>query len=817
MRVPLSWLREYVDIGLAPGELAERLTLLGFEVQGVEAPGAEWKSVVVGRVLDVKRHPNAETLWLTRVDIGDGEALEIVCGAQNLAVGQLVPVAVPGAELPGGRRIGRTKIRGSVSNGMLCSPIELGLGEDADGILILGTGDEYRLGANLADVVGETILDVDVKPNRGDALSMVGLAREIAAATGASVRYPETSLAESGSPTADEVRVDIEDPDLCPRFAARLLDGIGSAPTPGWMAQRLRAAGMRPISPVVDVTNYVMHELGQPMHAYDASRIPDGHIVVRRARPGESLVTLDHVERRLDDRMLVIADATRPIGFAGIMGGADTEVGDSTTRVILESAIFHGPNVRNTARRLGLRSEASMRHEKGISPDLPRLAADRAARLIAEITGARVAVGIVDNDPGPHPRHVVELDTARAAHLLGIPVDAVGAGEWLAPLGFETTGLDATRLSVTVPAHRQDVTSAADVAEELARVYGYERIPGSLPAADLPPSRPDPSEPRHRLRRILAGLGLDEVVTHALIGPMDLSRSGFDSTASHLVRVANPLSEEHSILRPVPYPSVLAAIAENVRQRRTDMAIFEVGKQYRYRPSAAAAKAGAELPQVGAAYQEAWTLGIGLLGSAQPRYPGDAQREWDVADLKGIVDALHTALGLPVPAYRPETTEEHHPHLHPGRSARVVDNADRSYGSVGEVDPGVAAAWGLPGRPVVAALHLDPGGLFGLTPLSARATPPPAAQPVDRDLAVVLDAATPVGELLRLARRNAGPLLADLRLFDVYRGAQVGEGRASYGLGFRFQPVSAGDEKAVDRAMDKIRGALRHHLGAEIR
>jgi phenylalanyl-tRNA synthetase beta chain len=817
MRVPLSWLRDYVDVALAPAELAERLTLLGFEVQGVEAPGGEWKGVVVGRVLDVERHPNAETLWLTHVDVGHGEALEIVCGAQNLAVGQLVPVAIPGAELPGGRRIGRTKIRGSVSNGMLCSPIELGLGEDADGILILGNGDEYRLGASLADVVGETILDVDVKPNRGDALSMVGLAREIAAATGSSVRYPETALAETGSPTADEVHVEIADPDLCPRFAARLLDGIGAAQTPGWMAQRLRAAGMRPISPVVDVTNYVMHELGQPMHAYDADRIPDGRIVVRRARPGESLVTLDHVERQLDERMLVIADAERPIGFAGIMGGADTEVGEGTTRVILESAIFHGPNVRNTARRLGLRSEASMRHEKGISPDLPRLAADRAAGLIAEITGARVAVGIVDNDPGPHPRRVVELDTGRAAHLLGIPVDAVGAGEWLAPLGFETTGLDATRLAVTVPAHRLDVIGAADVAEELARVYGYDRIPGKLPAADLPPSRPDPSEPRHRLRRVLAGLGLDEVVTHALIGPMDLSRSGFDATAPHLVRVANPLSEEHAILRPVPYPSVLAALAENVRQRRNDVAIFEVGKIYRYRPSAGAATAGAELPQAGAAYHEAWTVGVGLLGVAQARYPGHGQREWDVTDLKGMVDAVHAALGLAMPAYRPETPEERHPHLHPGRAARVVDGGDKSYGSVGEVDPTVAAAWGLPGRPMVGALHLDPGGVFGLPPLSQRATPPPAAQPVDRDLAVVLDATTPVGELLRLARRNAGPLLADLRLFDIYRGTQVGEGRVSYGLGFRFQPASAAEEKAVDRAMDKIRGALRHHLGAEIR
>lgn len=458
-----------------------------------------------------------------------------------------------------------------------------------------------------------------------------------------------------------------------------------------------------------------------------------------------------------------------------------------------------------------------MRHEKGISPDLPRLAVDRAAALIADITGARVAVGIVDNDPGPHPRRVVEVDIVRASRLLGIPVDAAGAAEWLAPLGFDTTDLDAVRLAVTVPAYRLDVSGAADVAEELARAYGYDRIPGKLPAAELPPSRPDPSEPRHRLRRVLAGLGLDEVVTHALIGPADLSRSGFDAAASHLVRVANPLSEEHAILRPVPYPSVLSALAENVRQRRTDLAIFEVGKIYRYRPPAASGRSSAELAQAAGAYHEAWTVGIGLLGSTTPRYPGEAAREWDVADLKGILDALHAALGMPTPAYRPETPAEHHPHLHPGRAARVVDGRDRSYGSLGEVQPAVAMSWDLPGRPLVAALHLEPNGLFDLPPLSPRAGPVPAAQPVDRDLAVVVDAATPVGELLRLARRNAGPMLADLHLFDTYRGAQVGEGRISYGLAFRFQPQSVADERAVDRAMDKIRGALRHHLGAEIR
>ncbi len=815
MRVPMEWLGEYVDVAMTPEELAVSLTMLGFEVKSIESGGAAWDGVVVGRVLSVERHPNAETLWMTSVDVGEAEPLGIVCGAQNLAVGQLVPVARVGAVLPGERRIEKAKIRGVVSNGMLCSPTELGLGEDADGILILGTGNEQKIGSPLAGQVGDTVLDVDVKPNRGDALSMIGLAREIAAATGTAVRWPDATVAESGAASADAVTVEITDLALCPRFTARYLDGIGQAETPAWMANRLVAAGMRPISPVVDVTNYVMHELGQPMHAYDADRVPGGRIVVRPARDGETLVTIDHVERRLDERMLVIADGDRPIGFAGIMGGADTEVSAATTRVILESAIFHGPTVRNTARRLGLRSEASMRHEKGISPDLPRLAADRAAALIAEITGARVATGIVDNDPGPHAPRVVEVDAARTARLLGIPVNPSAMETWLGPLGFAVRAADDTHAAVTVPLHRLDVVSDADVAEEVARAHGYDRIAGTLPAAALPPGRPDPGEPRHRLRRVLAGLGLDEVITHALIGPGDLARSGFDSDARHLVRVANPLSEDHAILRPVPYPSVLAALAENVRQRRTDVALFEVGKIYRYRPEADTPTE--ELRQSGGAYTEAWMVGIGLLGSATARYPGSMDRAWDVADLRGLLEALHGALGYPAPTFRAEEPNERHRHLHPGRAARIVDGEGHSYGSLGEVHPTVAAAWDLPGRPLVAALHLEPHGLFDLPNEVVRASVPSAAQPVDRDLAVVVDEATPLGEVLRVARQNAGPTLVDLRPFDAYRGPQVGEGRVSYGLAFRFQPASAADEQGLDRAMDKVRGALKHHLGAEIR
>ena len=812
MRVPLSWLREYVDVDLAPRQLADELTMRGMEVSAIEVAGADWTGVVVGRVIDVRRHPNADTLWLATVDAGDG-ATEIVCGAQNLEVGQLVPVALPGAVLPGDRRIERSKIRGVVSNGMLCSAVELGLGSDADGIHVLGRGDELAPGTPVADVVGETVLDVDVKPNRGDALSMVGLAREIAAFTGATLRPPPTDVAESDERTEAHVTVRIDEPELNPRFTARWFDGVANGASPDWMQRRLIAAGMRPISAVVDVTNYVMHELGQPQHAYDADRVPGGAIVVRRGRDGERLETLDHVERAVDERMLVIADTDRAIGLAGIMGGASTEVTESTTRVILESAVFHGPTIRNAARRLGLRSEASMRHEKGIGGDLPRLAADRAARLLAEITGARVAAGIVDNAPDPQPRRRVEVDVPRMTRLLGIPLSGERVRSLLEPLEFGVEGSD-PQLSVEVPSHRLDVTVAADVAEEVARAHGYGRIEGRLPEAALPPFRADPSGARNALRRILVGLGIDEMVGHALIGADDLRRTGYGADDGSLIRLYNPLSEDHSILRPVLAPSLLGGVSENARRRRPDAWLFDLGKVY-WQHDGPATPRERYAETAGTGRYESWEVGIVLSGSAVPATAGAPAQPADVGTIKGIVDALHDAIGAPRPAYRAEDPDERHPHRHPGRTGLICDADGRPYGSLGEVHPRVVEAWGLHGRPVDAAIDVD--RLLALVSDGGATRTPPTAQPMDRDLAVVVDEAAPVGEVLRVARMSAGPMLDELRLFDIYRGQQVGEGRVSYAIAFRFQPTDAGDETAVDKAMNKVRGSLRHHLGAEIR
>lgn len=454
-----------------------------------------------------------------------------------------------------------------------------------------------------------------------------------------------------------------------------------------------------------------------------------------------------------------------------------------------------------------------MRHEKGMGHELPRLAADRAALLIAELTGARVGRGIVDNDPEPKAPVRLPVRVSRVSRLLGLDLNGQAVRSLLGPLGFEVAG-DGDGLEVTVPWHRLDVTLEADVAEEIARAHGYERIPGRLPQAALPPYRPDPSGPRHRVRRILAGLGIDEFVGHALIGADDLARCGLDPSDAALIRLHNPLSPEHAIMRPSVAPTILGGLAENARRRQPDAWLFELGKVYWYHPDNPTPR-DRRSTTAGTGRYESWELGIGLVGAASPPFPGEEPRAADVATLKGIVDALHDAIGAPRPSYRPEEPDARHRHRHPGRTALIVDANDRPYGSLGEVHPRVARAWGIAGRPVDAAIALD--RLLDLVENDRRTTPIPAAQPVDRDLAVVVDEATPVGDVLRVARTSAGPTLAGIHLFDVYRGEQIGAGRVSYAISLRFQPAEAGDEKAVDKALNRVRGALQHHLGAEIR
>jgi len=831
MRVPLSWLREFVEVDLEPEALAERLTLLGMEVRGIERRGTEWRNVVVGELLEVKPHPRADRLSLTRVRVGAAsagaaETLEIVCGATNIAVGQRVPVALPGAVLPGDRRIERTEKMGVVSNGMLCSGDELRLTADGDGILILPT--DTPIGSSLADLYGDVVLDIDVKPNRGDALSIVGIAREVAATTGQQVRWPAIEVEEGGEPVSAHLRVDVEDERLCPRFVGRWVSGVRVGPSPDWVQMRLLAAGQRPVSNVVDASNYVMLELGKPIHTFDAAAVTGGRIVVRRARAGEELVTLDHVTRTLTEDTLIIADADGPIGIAGVMGGEASEIGPGTTDVVVESAVFDPVSIRRTAFRYALRSEASLRFEKGQELRLARIGADRTAQLLTAWAGGQVAPGRVDSQPvEPEPSRVA-FRPARVNRLLGTELDVREQVALLERVGIEATAssgpiavaivagphgttIDAPAggaLVATVPTWRRDIEIEADLAEEIARVRGYERVPATLPDTTLPAWRPDPLEVRDAIRDALVGAGLTEVVTHALVSAGDVERfrwSGTDQPASgeapregDPIAVTNPLSSDHAFLRQSLVGSLAAIADANLRRGTDDVAIFEVGKGY---------------GRFGDEPREWWRLGIALTGSFDRPAWNRPARASDVDDAKGLVELIGGLLGAAEVGYEPLSDE---PLLHPGRSARIRAG-DTISGVVGELHPRLLREADLRlERLVVAELSIDGlgGGQLAVTPASA----PPRFPSVERDVAMIVADDVEAGAVAATIRGAAGPLLQDVRLFDVYRGRPLAEAERSLAFRLRFGTVDRTlTEAEVDQAMAAVVAAVQARHAARLR
>ena len=833
MRVPLSWLREFVDIELTPEQLAERLTLLGMEVKAIERWGGDWQHVVTGQLLTVEKHPRADRLSLTTVTLGDGaEPLSIVCGATNIAPGQRIPVALPGAVLPGDRRIERAEKMGVVSNGMLCSGDELRLTGDGDGILIL-PGDT-PLGVPLADLYGDVVLDVDVKPNRGDALSILGLAREVAAATRQQVRQPRIVVEEGHGPTTPErLAVDVRDQQLCPRFVGRWVSGLIVGPSPDRIQMRLLAAGQRPISNVVDASNYVMLELGKPIHTFDATAVhagPGGRptIVVRRADEGERLETLDHVTRELSAETLLIADPAGPLAVAGVMGGAGSEVSDGTTDVIVESAIFDAVSIRRTARRLALRSEASSRFEKGQETRLARLGADRTAQLLHEWAGGEVAPGRVDTAPDEPDLLRVAFRPARINRLLGTTLTADEQRELLERVGIETepsmTGERITvalrpdtlavepgtdiALTALVPTWRRDIAVEVDVAEEVARVRGYELTPSVTPDTTMPAFRPSPLEVRELVRETLAGAGLTEVVTSALVSPRHVetfvlrrdvpSVGDEDAPGGGAIGVTNPLSHDHSLLRRNLFGSLLDVVAVNLRHGTEDVAVFEIGKGY---------------GRTGDRPREWWRIGFMLTGAAEPPAWNRASRPVDLDDGKGIVELLARRLGLVRPVYAAEREE---PLFHPGRTARATVDG-RLHAIVGELHPDIADRWGLrAGHRVLAAeIALDGLAAGRLAAESAHAV---ARFPeVERDLAIVVPEATEAAVVEAAIRAHAGELLRDVRLFDIYRGVPLSASEKSLAYRLRLgagdrtltEPEVDGAVEAVVRSLEAVGGHLR--------
>ena len=833
MRVPLDWLRDYVDLDLDPEALAARLTLLGFEVKGLERWGSEWRNVVVGELLTVEKHPRADRLSLTTVRVGAGEPLEIVCGATNIAPGQRVPVALPGALLPGNRAIERTEKMGVVSNGMLCSGDELRLSVDGEGILILPPG--TPLGAALTDLFGDWVLDVDVKPNRGDALCLVGLAREVAAATGATARFPEVMLAEDGPPISGILAVSVEDPALCPRFVGRVVRGVAVAPSPPEVQRRLLAAGMRPVSNVVDATNYAMLELGKPTHAFDDGAVARdasdrAALLVRAARPGERLETLDHVERTLSPDTLVIADANGPLAIAGVMGGAASEVAESTADVIIESAVFDPVSVRRTAFRYALRSEASLRFETGQESRLARIGADRVAGLIARWAGGAVSAGRIDTAPDDPAPARVGYRPARVNRLLGTGLDADAQASLLARVGIEsepaTAGFNVliaagpTPHSVAVapgdaraaivPSWRRDLIVEADIAEEVVRLAGYETVTGKTPDTAMPHVRPNPLELRDALRRALAAAGLTEVVTPALVPVSQAASLGWPvraadgvpgelATDGPVVTVTNPLSERHSVLRRGVVASLLDVLALNERHGRGDVAIFEIGKGYAQAPDGAPA--------------EWWRLAFLLAGASGPAAWNCPARPFDLDDAKGFVELVGRALGNPEPTFTPHAGGAP---LHPGRAA-LAAAGDRCAGLVGELHPSILAAWDLRAERVLVA-ELAIAGLAGGQLVPVRVVPVARFQPLGRDIALVVPESLAAADVAATLRAAGGEMLRRIELFDIYRGTPLGSGEKSlaWRAVFAAEDRTLTDEE-IDAEVDRLVAAVVSAHGARLR
>jgi phenylalanyl-tRNA synthetase beta chain len=831
VRVPLSWLRDYVDVDLEPGDLAARLTMLGMEVKGIERRGGDWQSVVVGELLAVDRHPRADRLSLTRVAVGTGEPLEIVCGATNIEPGQRVPVALPGAVLPGDRRIERTEKMGVVSNGMLCSGDELGLTADADGILILPP--DAPLGTPLAELYGDVVLDIDVKPNRGDALSILGLAREISIITEAPIRWPSTDVTETGGAVGDRMAVEVRDAALCPRFVGRWLSGVRIGPSPQLVQTRLLAAGMRPVSNVVDASNYVMLELGKPIHTFDGAAVHDGAIVVRRAEPGEHIETLDHVDRALTEDTLIIADPEGPIAIAGVMGGADSEISPATSDVVIESAIFDPVSIRRTGQRYALRSEASLRFEKGQEVRLARIGADRCARLVLEWAGGDLSAGRVDSAPGEPAEREVAFRPARVARLLGLGLDADGQRAVLERAGILTRpATDEVRVVVaggsrplevdassgdvlvaTVPTWRRDLEIETDITEEIARVHGYEEIPPTLPTTTPPSWRPSPLELREAVRETLVGAGVVEIVSHSLVSPRHLEAfawTGEDEAAAgeapgggHPVAVLNPLSPDHSVLRQGLIGSLADVVSTNVRHGREDLALFEVGEGY---------------GRDGDATREWWRLGLALAGAREPAAWDRPARAADLDDVKGLVELLGGRLGLDRPSWTALTSE---PVLHPGRSARVValrpDGTTGLVGRVGEVHPSLLERWDVRVDHLFVA-ELSVAGLSGGQLPVVRVAPVLRHPAVERDLAVVVAEEVTAAAVDVAIRRAAGPLLVALSLFDVYRGSPLAFGEKSLAERLTFQAADRTlTEPEIEATLDEVIAVLAAELGARLR
>ncbi|MEA2453535.1 MAG: phenylalanyl-tRNA synthetase beta chain [Actinomycetota bacterium] len=794
MKVSLKWLEDYVRVDVPVAKLVELLDLSGTKVEAVIEPGKGIEGIVVAEVLAITPHPNADNLSLVDISAG-GEQERVVCGAKNFAVGDKVPYAALGARLPE-LQITERKIRGEVSRGMLCSGSELGVTKDHSGLLIL-PGDA-ELGADVVGLLNlnDTILDLEITPNRPDCMGMIGVAREVAALLGNDLHIPE--LSSDPVPVATEpVSVRLEDAQGCPRYVAHLILDVAVGPSVGWMAARLLAAGVRPISNVVDATNYILLETGHPLHAFDAQKVHDRSIIVRRAFAGEKLTTLDGVERTLDPADLVIADPKKPLALAGIMGGASSEVGDSTTEVILEAAYFEPGSIGRTGRRLGLRTEASARFERGADPDSLMFAAARCAQFISLAAGARPSVQIVDEYPVPIARRHVTLRPERTVKVLGFEISARSQAEHLRSVHLVVDEQEEI-LDVEVPRFRPDIEREVDLIEEVARLAGLDHLPSTLPKGGAGGLSVHQSAER-TLRRTLAGAGVEEAWTSSLGSSADLDAMGLpnDHPARNMVALMNPMSEQENRLRTSLLPGLLKAAAHNVAHRVEDVALFEIARIYE--PAS-----DSRLPQ------EPLILGGVFTGHRRSKTWLDEPRRWGFFEAKGVLTSALGGLGAEVSL----TPTEGAP-FHPTRAA-IVMAGERTIGSIGELHPQTCDRLDLPEGTVVFEVALGP--VFDQMPGKVKVSELPRFPAALIDLAVVVDETVPAASIETAIVAAGVPELTEVKLFDLYRGEQIPDGKKSLAYSLRLQ---AADRTLTDEdstaVLERVVGALREKFGAELR
>lgn len=809
MKVSYQWLSEYVDLkGYTASDLAEKLTRSGIEVDTVENRNKGVTNVVVGFVKTREKHPDADKLSVCTVDAGQGEELQIVCGAKNVAAGQKVPVALVGAELPGGLQIKRAKLRGVESMGMICSAKELGLNEkllpkeQQEGILELP--EDAKIGASILDVlgIGDEVMELDLTPNRSDCLSMIGVAYEIAAILGRDVLLPtdEVGLHPSQSKTAEQLRVDIAAVEQCSRYSARIVSGVKVGTSPLWLQSRLMAAGVRPINNIVDVTNYVMLEYGQPLHAFDADRVEGGRIEVRLAREGEKLVTLDDVERTLSPHMLVIADGMKPIALAGVMGGANSEVTSETATIVLESAKFDGGTVRKASRQLGLRSEASLRFEKEVNADAVVPALDRAASLIAKLAGGGISDGIAESVASEAEPVAVSISLEKINRYLGTELSSLEIKVILNRLHFQFEEKGDGLWNVHVPLRRGDITRDVDVIEEIARLYGYDNIPVTpILGATTPGSLTREQSIRRTLRRLLTESGLHEVVTYSFTHPDQIAGFRGMYPAAKPIALSMPMSEERSVLRTSLVPHLLDTALYNRNRNMDDVAVFEIGKVF-----------VSSEEQLTALPQEKLMLGIVWTGKRSPEHWGGKAEKVDFYDLKGVFEKLTTVLGIAGVQYSAAQPEG----FHPGRTANIAIGAS-PIGRLGQLHPALQQAKDLEDTYVL-EIELEP--LIEQAEFRIEYKPLPKYPAIGRDMAVVVDEEVPVGNIRSTAEAAAGSLLESIEVFDIYTGERLGGGKKSvaFTLVYRHPDRTLTDDEVAE-LHGKVVTALEQTFAAELR